>query len=402
MPEPPPSSNDDRSSRTPSDDRIAQLTEERDEALRSAQVLGITLASISDPVFITDPEGEFTYVCPNVHVQLGYSAEEVQEMGNARVLLGELPVSYEDLARVGEIVNVDCVVHDKGGRRHELLVNIKHISIGRGTALYVCRDVTERREARARIRLLREELTHLARVSTLGEFATGLAHELNQPLTTIANFANGSARGLRSGTMKTEEALAALDIIGAQAKLAGEIVRRLRRMVRRSEPARDETSLPAIVEQVADLVRHDGELLGVMVTVTTDPERPTIVADRVQLQQVFLNLTRNSLDALRDQPGPRRLQITCSHSDDDVFLRVQDNGPGIDPAQRDQVFEAFYTTRPEGMGLGLAISRSIVEDHGGRLWIEQRDEPGTSVCLTLPRPEGEEYRDAREDRSHRR
>jgi two-component system sensor kinase FixL len=369
--------------------QLAELRRSRDAERRQAEMLGVTLASISDPVFITDEAGAFTYVCPNVEVALGYSAAEVEHMAGVESLLGDRLVSADKLRSRGEIANIEHRAATKFGEPRDLLINVKHISIGEGRALYVCRDITERKKAQERARRLREELTHVARVATLGELAAGLAHELNQPLTAIANYANGCKRLLAAERASPQELAGVLATIATEAERAGQIVHRLRRLVRQGVARRQDADLNAAVRDVVSLARHEAERLGVELRLSLAVEPLLASMDPVQIQQVVLNLVRNGCDALADETTHRIVEITSRRRDREVELSVCDTGPGVAPDVADRLFDPFFTTKGEGIGMGLTISRSIVEDHGGRLSWRANEPRGACFTFTLPAP-GEE------------
>jgi PAS domain S-box-containing protein len=365
--------------------RIDELQRSRDEHQQRAELLEVTLSNISDPVFITDEAGVFTYICPNVQVALGYTAAELQTLGDAQTVLGTELVRMDDLRRRGEVVNIEHRMADKAGQPRDLLINIKHISIGEGTALYVCRDITERKRTLERVRLLREELTHVSRVTTLGEFVTGLAHELNQPLTAIANYAHGSKRTLDADRVDSERLREILEIIAAEAEHAGTIVRRLRDLVRRNAPSRQVTDLNAVVRDVLDLVRHDVTQHGIDLSLRLADGPLVARIDKVLIQQVILNLIRNGCDSIaaaRSRGGV--IEIASRTVADQVELAVRDNGSGIPSELEARLFEPFFTTKKEGMGMGLAISRSIIDEHGGTLRLRQPSETGAVFSFVIP------------------
>lgn len=351
--------------------RIASLEERCADLEQSEEMLRITLSNISDPVFITDRDGAFTFVCPNVEIALGYTAAEVSAMKRVDRLLGPSRFDFERLDRAGELHNIEHVVADRGGRDHDLLVNVKRIAIGRGAVLYTCRDVTDRKAAAERIRRLREQLTHVSRVATLGEFTAGIAHEVNQPLSTIANLAGGLRRKLGSSGRGADTELAdAAEMIRSEAVRAAEIIRRLRQMIRRQESRRSNVNLAQVVTELRSLLEHEASQTGVEVRLRFGRDLPFVSANAAQIQQVILNLVRNSCDIMRESrtTNPTISVRVFQNDAGSVQCDVVDNGPGVDPADLDRIFDAFYTTRADGLGMGLAISRSIIEEHGGQLW----------------------------------
>jgi len=230
------------------------------------------------------------------------------------------------------------------------------------------------------------ELAHAARLSMLGEAAAGLAHELNQPLHAVKNYAYGSICRLQSLPHKDEELVAALEQIGEEASRAAEIIRRVRLFAQKREPRFCEVSVNTLAEEAVLYSTLDLRRFRAQAVLELAEDLPAVVGDPVQIQQVLLNLLRNGLEAM-DQAadGNRQLRVkTMLCGPDTVQVDVSDSGTGIQAEHLEQVFEPFFTTRPEGMGLGLAISRSIVQTHGGRLWATANRDRGCTFHFTLP------------------
>ncbi|MFM1891071.1 MAG: hypothetical protein RLZ44_148, partial [Pseudomonadota bacterium] len=248
------------------------------------------------------------------------------------------------------------------------------------------RDITKVREAEEEARRRQNELVHVARLSTMGEMATGIAHELNQPLSAIVNFANGIARRIKLGVGDKEELLPALEQIAGQANRAGEIIKRLRGMVSRQQPVREETDLNQLIEEVCAILGHETRKLDLAVERRLYPAPLLIRADPIQIEQVILNLTRNALDALQEvAPAERRLLITSGRlGQDAVYMAVHDSGRGIRPHVMERLFDPFFTTKKEGMGMGLAITQTIVADHHGKIRADSLPGKGTTFTLELP------------------
>nr|MBO2487853.1 hypothetical protein [Gammaproteobacteria bacterium] len=247
-------------------------------------------------------------------------------------------------------------------------------------------DITDRRRAEDEARQLQERITHFGRISTMGEMAAGIAHEVNQPLAAIATYAQACQRLISTGDYSSEEIAEALAHIGAQALRAGEVIRRLRTFVKNREVRRELIEANRLLEDILTLAQTDARHNGVQIVVETASESPLVQADAVQIQQVILNLVRNSIDAMQGVPESRR-QLTLRtriDAEGDVEFMVADRGPGIDPAVAAELFNPFFTTKPGGMGLGLSISRSIIRAHGGKLWCSPNPGGGARFFFTLP------------------
>jgi two-component system sensor kinase FixL len=253
-------------------------------------------------------------------------------------------------------------------------------------------DVSERRRAQDQIRETQERLTHVARLSTMGEMTNGLAHELNQPLTAIAMYAQAAERLMTQSHSSQEDVVSALHQIAAQALRAGEIIRRLRAMVRNRETREEPVVLNELLRELVVLAEADARLHHVHIRLDLEPTPQKVMADPIQLQQVLLNLVRNAIEAVQDLETPRRTVTlrTAPVPVGDAEVAVSDLGPGVDPAIRERLFDAFFTTKPEGTGLGLAISRSIIENHGGRLAHRPNQPMGSCFYFTLPALKGDQ------------
>jgi two-component system sensor histidine kinase DctS len=247
-------------------------------------------------------------------------------------------------------------------------------------------DLSERRRAEELAHMHRAELAHITRVRTMGEIATGLAHELNQPLTAIANYAESCAQALRAGGPNAREKLAGwLDKIISNTDRAGQLIRRLRGFTRKSEPRRSTVEINDLVQEVIDLLEAESRLQQVRVRWNSIPAAYALV-DRVQVQQVLVNLLRNAYEAMAAVPPDQRQAVIATHlRDGQLQISVEDCGEGISDENLPRVFDAFFTSKADGVGIGLAISRSIIEDHGGRLWVEPNPSRGVTFYFTVPR-----------------
>ena len=247
------------------------------------------------------------------------------------------------------------------------------------------RDLTERQQTEARLQDLQSELIHISRLTAMGEMASTLAHELNQPLSAITNYMRGSKRLLEA---QTDERVVmvrdAVDKAAEQALRAGQIIRRLRDFVARGESEYRVEAMSKLVEEACALALVGAKDLGVRVKFEFDRSVDFALADRVQIQQVLLNLVRNAIEAMQDCER-RELTVTVAPAPGEtVKISVADTGTGIAPEVAEQLFQPFMTTKRQGMGVGLSISRTIIESHGGRIWAEGAPQRGARFSFSLP------------------
>lgn len=234
-----------------------------------------------------------------------------------------------------------------------------------------------------------EKLLFTSRMMSVGEMAATLAHELNQPLAAIVNYLNGSLR-LVDAAGGPAQVVRALQAARNQAEHAAAVISRVREFVRAREPRRDAQDIATIVHAVVELLRLEAERLQLRIDLALAPDLPAVYADKVMIEQVLLNLVKNAIEAMREIPlAKRALRIEGRRTlDDDVELRVLDRGAGLSPEQQGQVFSPFFTTKSEGLGIGLAICRSIIEYHEGRLFFEPNEGGGSVFGFTLPLAQG--------------
>jgi two-component system, LuxR family, sensor kinase FixL len=246
------------------------------------------------------------------------------------------------------------------------------------------RDLTERQQTDARLQELQSELVHISRLTAMGEMASTLAHELNQPLSAINNYLKGTRRLLEGEAGERPDMMRdALEKAADQAMRAGQIIRRLRDFVSRGESERRVENVTKLVEEASALALVGVKDRGIRVTFQFDPSIEMVLADRVQIQQVLLNLIRNAMDAM-EATRARDLAISVMPAAKNlVQVSVADTGSGIEPEVAEQLFQPFVTTKRQGMGVGLSISRTIVEAHGGRIWVEPNPAGGTIFHFTL-------------------
>jgi PAS domain S-box-containing protein len=254
------------------------------------------------------------------------------------------------------------------------------------TLVAVARDVTDRRRAEEQARQHLQSLAHVSRVSSMGEMASAIAHEINQPLTAIANYAYACLRLLRAGRSTTDEAVDVMQKVAAEAERAGEVVRKMRSFVRGDEGQLTAVDPGYLVAEVLRLAAPEARQSGVELESAPGEAVPAVLADSIQIQQVLLNLVRNGVEAVAGSDAPERVVRVTTAAPEAGFVEivVSDTGPGLAPELLEQVFEPFYTTKPDGIGIGLALSRSIVDAHCGRLWAAAGRSRGAEFHLKLP------------------
>ncbi|WP_158807381.1 PAS domain-containing sensor histidine kinase [Beijerinckia sp. L45] len=362
------------------------------------------LQSILDTVpagmIVIDHQGVIESFSRAAERQFGYAAGEVVGR-NIKILMPSGDRERHDdylqhFNRTGEarIIGKDRVVtgERKDGSTFSLNLSVGEISPGsRRHFVGFIQDLTDRQAAEARMSELQAELIHVSRFTALGEMASTLAHELNQPLTAITNFLKGSRRLLDQGGEAHGAMLShAVDQAADQALRAGQIIRRLRAFVERGESERQRENLPKLIDEASALALLGAKEGGVRVSFALDPAAQTVVVDRIQIQQVLFNLMRNGIEAMQDMPI-RNLQVATSlKTDGMVDVMVSDTGTGLAPDIASNLFRPFMTTKPTGMGFGLSICRTIVEANKGRISAGPNPGGGTIFRFTLPTPETEE------------
>ncbi len=360
----------------------------REDHLRSI------LDTIPDAMIVIDDHGIIQHFSTAAERLFGYSEHEAIGR-NVSILMPEPDSSRHDgyLARyqsTGErhIIGIGRIVT---GKRRDGATFPMHLSVGEmhsgGKRHFTgfVRDLTEHQQTQVKLQELQSELVHMSRLSAMGEMASTLAHELNQPLTAISNYMKGSRRLLATSTDPNITKIeTALDRAADQAIRAGQIIRRLRDFVSRRESEKRVESLAKLMEEAGALGLAGTREQNVMLRIDLDTECDRVLVDRVQIQQVLVNLFRNALEAMAESPKRELTASSKKASDGMVELSISDTGHGFSEAAAASLFETFFTTKETGMGLGLSISRSIVEAHGGRMWAETNDSGGATFRLTLP------------------
>ena len=369
-----------------------------EEALRAEHALRSAMEdSLTVGMRARDLTGKIIYVNPAFCRMTGYSSEELVDRGPPMPYW--VPEQLEETMAVHQAVldgnappdGFEITFRRKGGERFQALIYEAPLIDGNGRHtgwMASVLDVTERRRAEELARQHQEQLQFTSRLVTMGEMASTLAHELNQPLAAIASYNTGCLNLLAADDFDAREIRQALEKLGVQAQRAGRIIRRVHDFVRKSEPRRAPCALGEIIEDCVGFVESEARKRHVQID-TAMPLLPPVLADRLMLEQVLLNLMRNGMEAMSSTPaGQRVLRIAAEIVDGEVVVTIADQGCGISPEAREKLFSAFFTTKAEGMGVGLSICRSIIEFHRGRLWCEDNARSltgsGTMFIFTLP------------------
>ena len=280
--------------------------------------------------------------------------------------------------------SIDLEYHRRPSQHLHL---VAHAISGRGEApIFVgaLRDITATRLAEQQLDRARSELAHISRLTTLGELSASIAHEVNQPITAIVSSAAAGSRFLKLDPPMLDDVEAILTRIGADGARAGNILHGIRALARKVDPTPVPLDLNSIVEEALAILRGEVGASDVSVEVRLAPQALDVVGDRVQLQQVILNLAINAAQAMAAIDGPRQLRIESASDGMKATLTVRDSGPGLAPEARERVFDAFFTTKSSGMGMGLSVCRTIIEAHGGVIWVDGQAGPGATFIFSLP------------------
>lgn len=371
-----------------------------------------------DAIVLINPRGEIARFNPAAERLFGYAATEVLGR-NVNVLMPEpyraehdgymqhyLTTGQRKIIGIGR----EVVARRKDGTTFPIDLSVGEFRSGEQHGFVgILRDITERKQQEAELRRRSEELRHMldnlgqstreaeelharlahvGRIGVLGEMVSGIAHEVNQPLTAIANYANACRRLMLSGQAQPAELVSTLEKISAQADRAGQVIRGLRNLVRRRDVVRETLDCNALVREVARLVDFELRQAGFRLVWNLVREVPPILGDGVQIQQVVLNLIRNGLDAMLERPQGDFIELATRVRDGWVEIAVTDCGTGLPSQAAEHLYEPFFTTKPQGIGLGLSICKSIVQAHGGELEHAAREGGGACFTIRLPTREG--------------
>ena len=362
---------------------------------KSSQELQALLDAAVDGIVVIDHAGSIQSFNRAAQGLFGYLSEEVVGR-NVSVLMTDEDRATHDAhlaryleSRVPHIIGKGRAVN---ARRKDGTVFPASLSVGLVTGenpprfVGFIHDITAQRQTDTEAHRLQDRLMHVSRLATVGEMASGIAHELNQPLAAIATYAHACDRLLGIPDPEIDEVRVALQQIAEQAVRAGDIIRKLRSLAKTEESQRTAVDVNAVIEELTDLIQSDAKAHGVQYWRELAPNLPKVVLDRSQIQQVVLNLVRNALEALAlGQLDTAQILITTRcNRDGDVEIAICDTGPGVDSALVHKIFDPFCSTKPTGTGLGLPISRTIVGTHGGALEYQPNIPAGACFIVKLP------------------
>jgi two-component system sensor kinase FixL len=383
--------------------RIQAAASTWDALAREAHLASI-LETVPDAMIVISEDGIVQSFSSAAERLFGYTAAEVIGKNVKMLMPSPYRESHDDYLRrylrTGErrIIGIGRVVvgERKDGSTFPMELAVGEMrSSNRHFFTGFIRDITQRQESEARLQELQSELVHVSRLTAMGEMASALAHELNQPLLAIVGYMKGSRRLLESGVEDRLGMLRdAMDKAGDQALRAGQIIRRLREFVGRGDSERRVESVKKLIEEASALALVGTKDQGVRVRFQFDPAVDLVLVDKVQIQQVLLNLLRNAVEAM-EASQRRELVISTAAGDEDmVAVSVADTGSGIAQELMSQLFQPFVTNKRHGMGVGLSICRTIVEAHGGQITVEPNPDGGTIFRFTLRAATGEDFSDA--------
>ncbi|MCK4752919.1 MAG: PAS domain S-box protein, partial [Planctomycetes bacterium] len=415
------------------------ITEQRqaEEALQQQHNLLRTLIdNIPDSIYVKDIEGRFLVVNNEMARRVGaktpdeligktnydfypkaeadkYYADDQKLIGSGRSVINRenstlIPATGEQICNLktkiplkdasGKVVSIVGIGRDITERKQaaealrkaydELEQRVKERTAELAQANeQLRRDIVERQQLEQRVQQHQMEVAHYSRLSTVGEMTSGLAHEINQPLCAIANYARGALQMMKSGTYDSDELLDVMKEIGTQAERSGKIIHRLEKLVRKQEVYRCSIDINDVINEAIGFMEAEAHRSKVTIRQIVASEKiPAILADSIQIEQVLLNILHNSFEAMYDtNDGERQATIEVLIDNGSMIqVSISDNGEGLAVEDVDKVFDAFFTTKSNGLGMGLAISRTIIEAHGGRIWAERNETGGATFRFILP------------------
>jgi PAS domain S-box-containing protein len=364
------------------------IVRDQDRIFQDPDLFRTLLDQSTDAIEVVDPETlRLLDVNQTACVQLGYSREEMLSMSIFDLdpnLNEDSRARVEQQLRESGFAMFETERRRKDGSTFPVEVNYRRVHREKMYGVALARDITVRKRSEEALRLAQTELAHVTRVLAIGELVTSIAHEVNQPLTAILTTSNVVRREMQGRLPNLEEVREAVTEIAEDALRIKDIISRIRALVKKDFSDRVELNVNYVIREAALVVSHEATRNDVQLRLDLGINLPSVVGDRVQLQQVIINLAMNGVDAMHADMGrARELVIKSEHYVDGVLIQVRDTGVGLTADQAERIFESFFTTKPQGIGMGLSISRSIIESHGGRLWAEPVSQ-GAIFQITLP------------------
>ena len=372
----------------------------RDLAEREAKIRRLVDANIIG-IFIWNFDGRILEANDAFLDMVGYGREE---LASGRLRWTELtPPEWLDqclqqivpaLQQASRLQPFEKEYFRKDGTRVPILIGGVTFETGGNEGVAFVLDLTERKNAEEALRKVQVELGRANRIAAMGQLTASIAHEIRQPISSVKMDATAALQWLTKRPPEIEEAREAVEELVKHANRANDVISRIHSLVKKATPSKDALDMNEAILEVVALTRAEAFKLGVTMVMRLADNLPRIWGDRVQLQQVIINLVINAIQAMRGVEGPRELDISIEHNrSNEVHIAVRDTGPGVNAENLPHLFEPFYTTKPDGMGMGLSICRSIIEDHGGRLWLQENDPRGALFQFTIPvKPERESDR----------
>jgi len=380
---------------------IQQQQQSSEELSLAQQQLKAYLQYAPDGILIANPIGEIEYSNDMANSMFGYSDNELTGRSVADLAPKKLRdlinqnISFGQSQTPSAVSGVEMIGTCKNGNEFLLEAHLNSITSEKQAAVIVTlRDITQRKSHEEQARKEFIELAHVSRLSTLGEMATGLAHELNQPLTAISNNLHTALSIEKNKTEPDSDLLEIMQENYDSAQRAGRIISSLRQLVRKDSGVKQAISLNELVKTTINIIKPEARIANVEIRQELDPNLPSsTLIDITQIQQVVVNLGRNAIESFANFTGssqPRIIIKTSAQGSESILIKITDNGPGLSQEVKDKLFQPYITSKKAGMGLGLSICRTIIESHGGRLWHEYTSNRNTAFCFTIPIVSGEQ------------